>query len=74
MVPIAEIVELVAKAIKVAVDLTPTVIKGVEDAKPFAKAIVEMFKGHRVSEDDLVKLEAKIDDLAAQLQEPLPPE
>lgn len=70
----AAIIAIVAKAIKVAVDVGPTVIETVENAKPFATAIYDAIKGKQVTQGDLDALEARIDDLAAQLQEPLPPE
>lgn len=69
------IISLVSTLIKTAVDLGPTVIKGVQDAEPFAKALYDtLIKGKAISQDQLDELEARIDDLAAQLQEPLPPE
>lgn len=68
------ILEVLAKVVKVAVDLGPTVIKGAEDAKPFAQAIFNLFQGKTVTQAQLDELEARIDDLAAQLQRPLPPE
>lgn len=42
------------------------------DLKPFATTLFEQFKGAQISADELVELEAKIDELAARLQEPLP--
>lgn len=68
------IINLIATVIKTAVDLTPTVIKGVEDAKPFAEAIYHALKGDNITQDQLDQLEAKITDLSNQLQQPLPPE
>lgn len=71
---VAQIITVVAGVLKTAVDLGPTVIKGVEDAKPFAEAIVGMLKGTNVTDDQLAELEAKITALSSQLQAPLPPE
>ncbi len=68
------IIEVIAKVIKAAVDLTPTVIKTVNDAKPFAEAIAKVVKGDVVTADELAQLEAHIADLSNQLQQPLPPE
>lgn len=73
MDPLA-IVTLIAGIIKTAVDLTPTIIKGVEDAKPFAEAIYHALKGDNITKDQLIELEAKIKALSDQLQKPLPPE
>lgn len=71
---IAAIITTVAKVIKVVVDLTPTIIKTVDDAKPFAMAIIEVLKGHKITEEQLKELEDRIDDLSNQLMKPLPPE
>lgn len=71
----ALIIATLAKIIKVAVDVGPDVIKGVQDAKPFAEQIFKSLMGNKeITQEELAELEAKIDDLAAQLQEPLPPE
>lgn len=70
-----EIIALLAKVIKTAVDVGPDVIKGVQDAKPFAEQIYKtLIKREDITAEDLAELEAKIDDLANQLQVPLPPE
>lgn len=74
-VDIQTIIGTLAKVIKIAVDTGPDVIKGVADAKPFAAQIYKsLFGKEEITMEDLLALEAKIDDLAAQLQEPLPPE
>lgn len=69
------IIASIASIIKTLVDVGPDVIKGVQDAKPFATQIVKsLFGKEEISQEDLTELEARIDDLAAQLQVPLPPE
>ena len=69
------IINLIAGVIKTAVELTPTIIKTVNDAKPFAEAIYNsIIKGNEVSEDQLKELEARLTELSNQLQLPLPPE
>ena len=69
------IITAIAGVIKTAVELTPTVIKTVNDAKPFAEAIYNsIIKGNEVSEDQLAELEARLTELSNQLQLPLPPE
>ena len=68
----AAIISVVAAAVKAAVDLTPAVIKTVQDAEPFAAAIVNAIRGDNITQDQLDELEAKISDLSAQLQQPLP--
>lgn len=71
----AVIIATIASIIKTAVDVGPVVIKGIEDAKPFAEALYNtLFKGHKITEEELAQLEARIKDLSAQLQLPLPPE
>jgi hypothetical protein len=69
------IISSIGSVIKLAVDLTPSVIKTVDDAKPFAKAIYDDLVNKKViTHDDLLALEAKLTELSAQLQAPLPPE
>lgn len=69
------LIATIASIIKTLVDVGPDVIKGVQDAKPFAQQIVKsLFGKEEISDEDLAELEAKIDELAAQLQVPLPPE
>lgn len=69
------IVEAIAAVIKTAVDVGPEIIKGVQDAKPFAEAIYNsLIKGQKVSDEDLKKLEDQLTELSNQLQKPLPPE
>lgn len=65
------IIGVVASVIKTAVDLGPTVIKGIEDAKPFADAIVRTLTGGEVTPEQLAELEAQIAALSAQLQAPM---
>lgn len=73
MVATAVLIEVVAAVIQKAVELGPTVIQGVEDAKPFALALIEMLgKGKVYTQAEIDALEAKIDALSAELQEPLP--
>lgn len=71
---VIQIITVVGAVVKEAVELGPTVIKTVEDAKPFAEAIVNTILGKEVTVADLTALEAQIAALSAQLQEPLPPE
>lgn len=70
----AALVVAIASIIESAVKLGPIVIKGVEDAKPFAEAIVEAILGGPTTPEKLDALEAKIAALSAQLQADLPPE
>jgi hypothetical protein len=70
----AAIISTIAAIIKTAVDLTPTVIKGVQDATPFAEAIYHALKGDNITQDQLTELEKRITDLSNQLQAPLPEE
>lgn len=70
----ATIIAAISAVIKTVVDLTPAVIKTAQDAEPFAAAIVGMFKGTNITEDQLKELEMKITMLSNQLQEPLPPD
>lgn len=64
----------IATIIKIAVDVGPTVIDGIEKARPFAQTIYGIFKGTNVTEDQLADLIARSRALSAELQAPLPPE
>jgi hypothetical protein len=69
-----QIITAISSVIKVAVDLTPVVIKTIEDAKPFAQAIYDTLIGDKeISAEELETLQAKILELSNQLQAPLPP-
>ena len=71
----AAIISTIGSVIKLAVDLTPAVIKTVEDAKPFAQAIYDdLVNKKQISHADLLSLEAKLSTLSQQLQAPLPTE
>jgi hypothetical protein len=71
----AAIIALIGTVIKTAVDLTPTVIKTVQDAEPFALTIWNNLVNKKViTVDDLATLEAQLTALSAQLQAPLPSE
>lgn len=71
----AAIISAISSVIKVAVDLTPVVIKTVEDAKPFAEAIYNTLIGNKdITQEELDILQAKILELSNQLQAPLPPQ
>ena len=71
----AAIIALIGTVIKTAVDLTPTVIKTVQDAEPFAKAIWDYLVNKKViTQADLDSLEQKLQSLSDQLQAPLPPQ
>jgi hypothetical protein len=68
------IITTIAAIVKTAVDLTPTIIKGIDDARPFAEAIYHALKGDNITQDQLTELENRITDLSNQLQKELPPE
>lgn len=69
------LIATIAQIIKTLVDVGPDVIKGVQDAKPFAEQIIKSLFGKKdITEEELAELRAGIDDLAVQLQVPLPPE
>lgn len=52
--------------------LAPQLVATWNDLKPFATALYTQFKGAEPTEAELAELEAKIDELAARLQVPLP--
>lgn len=70
----ATIIALIGTVIKTAVDLTPSVIKTVQDAEPFAVTIWNNLVNKKViTQADLDTLAAELTALSIQLQEPLPP-
>lgn len=70
-----KVLDGIAEAIKVAVDLAPGVIKTAADAKPFAEIIWNNLGGSGVvTQSDLDRIRIQIKALSAQMQAPLPPE
>lgn len=67
-------VETIAQVILQLVQLGPAIIKTVDDAKPFVEEFAALLRGGtEPTQDDLDALKARIDDLYAQAQAPLPP-
>lgn len=64
---IAALITAVSNVITVA---APLVIQAEQNAKPFAQAIVNMFKGTNLTDDDINALIAKANALSAQIQDP----
>ena len=54
----------------------PLVLQAEQNAKPFAEAIVNMFKGGNLTQADIDNLMAQVNALSAQIQNPnfVPPE
>lgn len=65
---------LVSTAIKTFIEVEPTIVKAISDLKPFAKALFERFTGKAISDVDRAALDAKIDELHAEFQAPIPAE
>lgn len=63
------IVETVAAVIMQLITLGPAVIKGVENAKPFAEVIVNTVLGGNVTDEQRAQIEAQITSLSNQLQD-----
>jgi hypothetical protein len=51
----------------------PAFIKAWQDAKPFAAALFSQLEGRQPTVDEMVTLEAQIDNLHARMQQPLDP-
>lgn len=69
------ILNLISKAVTVAMEVYPIAVKTIEDAKPFAIRLYKEFSGKSdITDEELAALEASLDALSAQLQQPLPPE
>lgn len=73
-VAIATIIDTIAKVINEAVVLGPTVIKAVDDAKPFAQLIYGLFTGTNVTQAQVDDLLSKLDALSDQLNVDLSPD
>ena len=73
-VNVTEVINAIAAVVNAAVKLGPGVIKTVEDAAPFAKAIYGLFDRTNVTQAQLDDLASRIKVLSNELQQPLPPE
>lgn len=62
----------IASIIEKLVKLGPAVIQTIEDAKPFAEVIIKAVSGKELTPEEITKLEATIDALSAEFQQPLP--
>ena len=65
----------IANVINAAVQIGPSVIKGVEDALPFAQAIYNnLFNKTTITQADLDALDAQVQAMVDQALTPLPPD
>ena len=64
--------DTVITVIQLLVKLVPVVVQAGTDLQPFAVALFNHFNGKAPTAEELVALEAKVDELAARLQVPLP--
>ena len=65
-------IELVLTVINVATKLYPEIVTTAGNLKTFGSTLFQEFTGTKISDADLATLEAKIDDIHAQLQAPIP--
>ncbi len=63
---------LVVTVINTLAKLEPELVTAAQNLKTFGTTLFEEFTGQKISDTDLATLEAKIDDIHAQLQQPLP--
>lgn len=63
----------VLEALRVASEAAPIVIKGIEDAKPFAVNLWKSLTGQEPSPADEAAIDAMLASLTDRLEEPLPP-
>ncbi len=70
-VAVAALINTIANVI---ITAAPLVIKAGENAKPFAAAIAELFKGTHFTDAQIAELLAKSNALSLQIQAALPPE
>ena len=72
----AVIVGAVTAIANLIVTTAPLVIEAKENATPFAEAIVKMFKGTNLTQEDIDNLLAQANALSTQIQSPafIPPE
>ena len=73
-VSVTTIISTISSVINEAVVLGPTVIKAVDDAKPFAELIYGLFTGTNVTQQQVDDLLANLDSLSDQLEVDLPPD
>lgn len=64
----ATIVQIISAVSNLIVTAAPIVIKAEQNAKPFAEAIVNMFKGSELTQADIDNLIAQANALSAQIQ------
>lgn len=72
----ALVVSAVTAIANLLVTAAPLVIEAEKNAKPFAEAIVKMFKGTDLTQEDIDNLLAQANALSTQIQSPafIPPE
>lgn len=69
------ILALIAQILPIAIQSFPTVLKGIEDLRPFATQLFNGLSGKtEITQAEQDALEAMLTDLSNQLQQPLPPE
>ncbi len=67
------IIALIAQILPIAIQSFPTVLKGIEDLRPFATQLFKGLSGKTdVTQEEQDAIEAMLTDLSDQLQEPLP--
>jgi len=66
-------IELVSMVLLKLIEAAPTVVKTIDDVTPLAKRFIAIVKGEKVTEAQQAELEALIDAVYAESQEPLPP-
>lgn len=67
-----QLVLLIAKYIFQLVQAGPTIIQDIDDTKPFAEAIVRAVAGKSLTQAEKNALDAKLAELSAELQAPIP--
>lgn len=70
-----QIIAIIGTALQMAKKVWPTAVQGYEDIKFFAEGLFKQLKGDdNITPEEQAALEAKLDELSAELQQPLPPE
>jgi hypothetical protein len=67
------IISTVLMASEVLMRVMPSVIKTVEDARPFAESLFAQLKGEELTDEERIELRARVDTLHAEMQSAQPP-
>ena len=68
MIDVATAINVTIQAIQTLIELEPEIMAGVSDLKLFATNLYRGIRGEPISDQELADLEARVDELHAELQ------